>query len=91
MEQKPAVWNLNDKTVTLQLSDDDWKKAEKMKFDGIWSFGFKPRQRCIGAGSSHLHNRDTLFGAAKVSKNSHLKMGSMDGKDAQEIRYNDKN
>ena len=43
MEQKPAVWNINYKTVTLQLSDDDWKKAENMKFDGIWSFGFKPR------------------------------------------------
>ena len=43
MEQKSAVWNINYKTVTLQLSDDEWKKAENMKFDGIWSFGFKPR------------------------------------------------
>ncbi|MCK5013379.1 MAG: hypothetical protein KAS66_06140 [Candidatus Omnitrophica bacterium] len=44
MKQKPAVWNLDDKTVTIQLSDDDWKKAEKLNFKGQWSFRFKHKK-----------------------------------------------
>lgn len=32
----PPIWNEENKTVTLQLSDEEWDALERVKFKCMW-------------------------------------------------------
>lgn len=43
--KEPAIWTPKDKTVTIKLTDGQWKLAEELGFDVDWTFCFQEKKK----------------------------------------------